>query len=106
MVASPMPDHAPWLAHYDRDVPASLAPYPEHTILDSLATHVRERPSAPAILFKGARITYADLDRDSDAFAAALLDLGVNRGDRVALLLPNAPQFMVAQFGAWKVGAI
>jgi long-chain acyl-CoA synthetase len=106
MVASRMTDHAPWLAHYDSGVPSSLAPYPDRTILDYLADHVRERPSAPAILFKGATLTYAGLDRDSDAFAVALLELGVTRGDRIALLLPNSPQFLVAQFAAWKIGAI
>jgi long-chain acyl-CoA synthetase len=101
-----MTNHAPWLAHYDRGVPATLAPYPNRTILDYLADQVREHPAAPAVLFKGATISYADLDRDSDAFAAALIGLGVARGDRIALLLPNAPQFTVAQFGAWKIGAI
>src|SRR5436190_22785397 len=101
-----MTNHAPWLAHYDRGVPATLAPYPNRTILDYLADQVRDRPTAPALLFKGATISYTDLDRDSDAFAAALIGLGVTRGDRIALLLPNSPQFTVAQFGAWKIGAI
>src|SRR5207247_1223225 len=41
-----------------------------------------------------------------DAFAAALVELGVKRGDRVALILPNCPQFMIAELGAWKAGAI
>jgi long-chain acyl-CoA synthetase len=97
---------APWLAHYDAGVPATLAPYPRRTLLDYLADHVRERPNARALLFKGAAITYQQLDRDSDAFAAALLALGVSRGDRVALLLANCPQFFVAELGAWKIGAI
>lgn len=97
---------APWLHHYDEGVPATLAPYPSRTILDYLADHVRERPGAAALLFKGATVTFQQLDRDSDAFAAALLSLGVKRGDRVALLLPNSPQFFVAELGAWKIGAI
>jgi len=58
------------------------------------------------LLFKGARITYGDLERLSDECAAAFAALGVKHGDRVALLLPNCPQFFIAQFGAWKVGAI
>jgi len=87
---------APWLSHYDADVPRSLAPYPNRTILDYLADLVRTRPHDPALLFKGATISWEQLDRDADAFAAALVGLGMARGDRVGLLLPNCPQFFVA----------
>jgi len=97
---------APWLSHYDADVPRSLAPYPNRTILDYLADLVRTRPHDPALLFKGATISWEQLDRDADAFAAALVGLGVARGDRVGLLLPNCPQFFVAELAAWKLGAI
>src|SRR5262249_47042509 len=97
---------APWLAHYDPDVPPTLAPYPERTMLDALAEFARTRPDAPALLFKGATVTYRELERLSDACAAAFAALGVRRGDRVALLLPNCPQFFIAEFGAWKIGAI
>src|SRR5687767_13761213 len=51
-------------------------------------------------------MTYGELDALSNAFAASLAELGVRKGDRVALLLPNSPQFFVAEFGAWKAGAI
>ncbi len=98
--------HAPWLAHYDAGVPASLEPYPPRTLIEYLADAARTRPNAPALLFKGATITYAELDRFSDACAAAFASIGVKRGDRVALLLPNCPQFFIAEFGAWKLGAI
>src|SRR5258708_4371245 len=97
---------APWLAHYDRGVPATLAPYPNRTMLDYVADHVRDRPDAAALLFKGVAISWSALDRESDAFAVALAALGVARGDRVALLLPNCPQFFIAELGAWKLGAI
>src|SRR5262245_30076973 len=97
---------APWLAHYDDGVPVTLAPYPDHTLIDYLADAARARPQQPAVLFKGATLTYGQLDRLSDACAAALAALGVKRGDRVALLLPNCPQFLIAEFGAWKLGAI
>src|SRR5450432_411633 len=96
----------PWLAHYDEGVPSTLAPYPNRTLVDFLAAAARERPRQVAILYKGATITYGELERLSDACAAAFQSLGVKRGDRVALLLPNCPQFLVAQFGAWKLGAI
>ena len=96
----------PWLRHYDAGVPATLHPYPERTLLDYITDGARERPGHPALVFKGAPLTYGELERQSDAFAAALAALGVRRGDRVALLLPNCPQFVIAELGAWKAGAI
>ena len=101
-----MADKKPWLAHYDADVPPSLAPYPDKTLLDYLDALAREQPTRPALLFKGSEVSYDQLQRESDAFAAALAALGVRHGDRVALILPNCPQFFVAEIGAWKVGAI
>ena len=98
--------HAPWFAHYDEGVPRTLAPYPNRTLIDYLADWSRDHPNQPALLFEGAAIGYGALDRLSDACAAAFASLGVKRGDRVALLLPNCPQFQIAQFGAWKIGAI
>ena len=58
------------------------------------------------MLFKGATVSYARLEAESDAFGAALVAMGVRKGDRVALLLPNCPQFLVAEFGIWKAGGI
>jgi long-chain acyl-CoA synthetase len=97
---------APWLAHYDPGVPATLAPYPNRTLIDYVADAARDRPASPALLFKGATISYGELERLSDACASAFAALGITRGDRVGLLLPNCPQFFIAQFGAWKIGAI
>ena len=96
----------PWTAHYDPEVPPSLAPYPDRTLVDVLDEMARERPAHPAILFKGAAIPSARLAAESRAFAAALTALGVAPGDRVGLLLPNTPQFLVAQYGVWRAGAI
>jgi long-chain acyl-CoA synthetase len=101
-----MSDATPWLSHYDPGVPATLEPYPNRTLVDYLADAARATPDAPALLFKGARVTFAELDRLSDACASAFAALGIVRGDRVALLLPNCPQFFIVQFGAWKIGAI
>jgi long-chain acyl-CoA synthetase len=97
---------APWLDHYDPGVPPTLVPYPSRTLLDYLTDHARERPDRPAILFKGAAVTWRALERLSDACASAFATLGIRRGDRIALLLPNCPQFLIAQFAAWKLGAI
>jgi long-chain acyl-CoA synthetase len=97
---------APWLGHYDDGVPATLAPYPDRTLTDYLGDAARERPDSPAIYFKGATLSFAALDALSDAAAAALAAIGVRAGDRVALLLPNCPQFVIVQFAVWKLGGI
>jgi len=101
-----MSARAPWLAHYDRGVPATLAPYPYRTILDYVADFARSRPQARALIFKGRELSFADLETLSDAFAVALADMGVGQGHRVGLLLPNCPQFLIAELAAWKLGAI
>jgi len=95
-----------WLANYDEGVPTSLEPYPDHSLLHYLQEAATKWPDRPALLFKGATVTYGELNADSDAFAVALASIGVKEGDRVAICLPNCPQFMVAEFGAWKIGAI
>lgn len=87
-------------------MPASLAPYPERPIFEYLSDAARGRPGHPALIFKGGRISCAELERLSNDFAAAMQHLGVKKGDRVALVLPNSPQFLIAEIGAWKAGAI
>jgi long-chain acyl-CoA synthetase len=103
---NPIPFIGPWLGHYDPGVPATLAPYPSRTLLDFVSEAARRLPEHPALLFKGSAVSYGTLERLSDACASALSALGVARGDRVALLLPNCPQFVIAELGAWKLGAI
>jgi len=95
----------PWLAHYDADVPQSLT-YPDGTLLDFLKRHAAERPGATALIFKGRRMSWRTLDRASDACGAALASLGVRAGDKVALILPTCPQWVIAQLGIWKIGAV
>ena len=96
----------PWLERYDQDVRRSLEPYPEKTLLDYLKALAAEHGDKPALLFKGATVSYARLEAESDAFGAALAAMGVHKGDRVALVLPNCPQFLIAEFGVWKAGGI
>ncbi|UCG22762.1 MAG: long-chain fatty acid--CoA ligase [Chloroflexota bacterium] len=96
----------PWLAHYDPAVPKTLAPYPRRTLIDLVGDAARRRPEHPALLFHGASLTYSELDRLSDALAVALLQMGIRSGDRVTLLMPNCPNLIIAQLGAWKAGAI
>ena len=95
----------PWLEQYDEGVPPSLE-YPHGTLVDVLRATAAERPAHPAVLFKGTTLSYGNLDRLSTAFAATLAAEGVRKGDRVALLLPNCPQFLIAQFGIWKAGGV
>lgn len=96
----------PWLKNYDEGVPYSLEPYPEQTLLDVVSDTVRQRPNHTALIFKGRRLSYSELEKLSDAFANALVALGVKKGDRVALLLPNSPQSIITQLGIWKAGGI
>src|SRR5712671_7520908 len=96
----------PWRGHYDPGVAATLSPYTRRTLLDYVAESAARNPNHPAILFKGSTTSYGALERLSDACAAAFTALGISRGDRVALLLPNCPQFVIAELGAWKIGAV
>ncbi len=78
----------------------------EKPLHEYLREHARAQPGKPAFVWYGTRITYAELDAWSDAFAARLQALGVRPGDRVALFLGNCPQYVVAHFGIQKAGAI
>ena len=98
--------NAPWLAHYDPGIPHSIASYPEKTLVDVLRERVEHEPDSVALIFKGRRISVAEIDRASDALAHSLARLGLQHGDRVALVLPNAPQFIIGLVAAWKIGAI
>lgn len=95
-----------WLEHYDQAVPQQIGTYPSRTLLHFVSDRARTTPNATALVFKGRRISYGELHQASLAMAAALLDLGVDPGDRVALLLPNCPQFVVSELAAWRIGAI
>jgi long-chain acyl-CoA synthetase len=96
------PKHA---ANYDTDVPASLE-YPRvplHALLDQAAELY---PASTATIFYNAKKSYASLLRDAKRFSAGLRALGVKPGDKVAIDLPNCPQFLIAFFGALRIGAV
>jgi fatty-acyl-CoA synthase len=76
------------------------------TLADSLALRVNEDPQRPFVAFEDRRLTYAQLDAQADALAAALHELGIEAGDRIALTLPNWPEFVVSAFAAAKLGAV
>ncbi len=94
----------PWTAHYDPGVPATLT-YPSIPLTTFLHDAATRHGHAIATIFFGAKRTYASLARDARRFAAGLQRLGVRKGDRVALVLPNCPQFLVAFWGALEAGA-
>ncbi|WP_093382687.1 AMP-binding protein [Variovorax sp. OV329] len=71
-----------------------------------LRTHARERGSHAACIWYGSRMSFAELDAASDAFAARLQALGVKKGEPVVLFLNNCPQYLVAHYGIQKIGAI
>jgi long-chain acyl-CoA synthetase len=90
---------------YDTGVPASIE-YPRvplHALLDDAA---ESYPDSTATIFFNAKRSYASIQRDAKRFSAGLRALGVKKGDRVAIDLPNCPQFLVAFFGALRIGAI
>jgi long-chain acyl-CoA synthetase len=95
-----------WLANYDDGVPQTLEPYPARSLTDYLREAAGRWPDRPALLFKGSTITYRQLEQESNALSAALREIGLKRGDRVGICLPNCPQFLIAEFAAWKAGAI
>ena len=99
-------DDKPWLKLYEPKLPHTLKPYPQVTLLDVIKETVTTKPDHTALIFKGGKMSYAELDRLSDQFAAVLADLGVKKGERVAALLPNSPQSVITQLGIWKAGAI
>ncbi|MES5484516.1 AMP-binding protein [Bradyrhizobium sp. INPA03-11B] len=78
----------------------------ERPLHEILRLHARERPEKPACIWYGRAVTFLELDRASDAFAARLQQLGVAKGEPVALFMNNCPQYMMAQFGIQKIGAI
>ncbi len=100
-----MTEAKPWLRFYEAHVPPSLE-YPTTPLPMALRETAQRCPDVPAMIFKGRRITYREHDAAVDKFAAALQALGVHKGDRVAVHLPNCPQFIIAYYAALRVGAI
>jgi long-chain acyl-CoA synthetase len=96
----------PWFKNYDAGVPHTLAPYPDRTLLDVVAETARQRPGHTMMWFKGNVITYARFQAYVEDMARAFAGLGVRRGDRVALLMPNIPQMIICQFAVWKAGGV
>jgi long-chain acyl-CoA synthetase len=96
----------PWLAHYDQGVPKTIA-YPEVPLYHFLEESARKYPDRACTIFKGAVITFKEMNAITDNLAAALVeDLGVKKGDRVGIFMPNTPQFVMAYFAILKAGGV
>jgi len=104
-------EDSPWFRHYEEGVPRTI-PLPNATLPELLDRTVEQFPDRVALrFFLDARLpapalTYRQLQDATLRFATALFQLGVRKGDRVALMLPNCPQFVIAFYGALRIGAI
>jgi long-chain acyl-CoA synthetase len=90
---------------YEEGIPPTLT-YPDGPLHDLLSASASRYPSQAALVFYGRRYTYRDVERATNRFANALSHLGVRKGDRVAVMLPNVPQAVIAYYGALKIGAV
>ena len=97
-------DERPWLASYPDGVPADFD-FPEVALTKLLDDAAAAFPTTVAISADGAHLTYAELTQRVDRLAGGLAGLGVDRGDRVALVLPNCPQHVEAFFAILRLGA-
>ncbi|MEM3702902.1 MAG: long-chain fatty acid--CoA ligase [Candidatus Bathyarchaeia archaeon] len=95
----------PWFKLWPKNVPTTLN-YPEISLPQVLEKSANEYPDKPAIIFEGVTLTYGKLYENVERFAAALQDLGIKKGDRVAVYSFNCPQFVIATYGAHKAGAV
>ena len=95
----------PWLYHYEAGVPYTIG-VPRVPLHQLLRSAVRRFPFRAAVWFEGSRMTYRRLNHEVNRFANALLGLGLGKGARVVLLLPNIPQMVVGFYGVLKAGAV
>jgi long-chain acyl-CoA synthetase len=95
----------PWLAHYDPGVPQNID-YPKVPLFYFLEESARNYPDRACTIFKGAEISFKEMNEISDRIAGSLAGLGVKKGDRVGIFMPNTPQFVMAYFGILKAGGV
>jgi long-chain acyl-CoA synthetase len=95
-----------WLKHYPASVATSVGPIPETNAYELLAGAARRHPDRPAIAWFGRHLAYRGLERECERFAGVLAGMGIGLGDRVGLILPNCPQYVIAYYAALRMGAI
>ena len=94
-----------WLKNYDKDVPSSID-YPKINVYEFLDNSANDFGSRTAIWFMKNKISYKNLKDNADRLATALIDLGLKRGQVVAIMIPNFPQFIMSYYGILKAGGI
>src|SRR6267143_97731 len=94
----------PWLNHYDYWVRQHMN-YPRRPLHEILRITAVEVPDRPATAFFGAHLTFGQIKEQADKFATALARLGIRQKDRVGIMLPNCPQYIVATFAILRLGA-
>ena len=95
----------PWVKSYDEGVPAQIE-YPDFPVHEFLERSAKKFPDHAMTVFKGAVITYSEMDKITDRLAAGLDSIGVKKGDRVGVFIPNSPQFVLAYYALLKIGAV
>lgn len=98
-------DERPWLKCYDKGVPQHID-YPEVSLFYLLEEAARKHPESSCTIFKGAKISFREINETIDRLAAGLAELGVKKGDRVGIFMPNTPQFVMAFFAILKLGGV
>ncbi len=94
----------PWLKYYPEGVPAEVE-IPEGSVMDLFDQSVEKYGNRPSLIFYGKKITYREIKDSVDRLATALADLGIKKGDTVALYLLNCPQYVIAYFAMLRLGA-
>jgi long-chain acyl-CoA synthetase len=95
-----------WLQSYPQGVPADLPAFPYTSLVALMEESFRQYADRPAYSFMGKELTYAETDRLSRAFAAYLQSLGLVQGDRVAIMMPNVPQYPVVVAAILRAGYV
>ncbi len=96
----------PWLKLYPKGVPANIDPDMYPRLTDMLDDSFKKYRDLPAFIFMGKVLTFGEVDRLSNDFAAYLQSRGLEPGDRIALMMPNLMQYPIALFGALRAGLI
>ncbi|HKG21714.1 MAG TPA: AMP-binding protein, partial [Blastocatellia bacterium] len=95
----------PWLKHYDFWVPERIN-YPRQTVYQILNLSASLFADRPATVFLGAKLTFGQIKAQADRLATALSRLGIARGDRVGIMVPNCPQYIISFYAVVRLGAI
>src|SRR4030066_2054004 len=95
----------PWFKLYDQGVPQHID-YPAISLIGLFEETAHKYPDSPCTIFKGAEITYQRMNELTDRLAAGIAELGVKKGDRVGIFMPNTPQFILTFFAILKAGGV